>query len=222
MKAKAQAKAKAKAKAPAASPPPAVVVPPIGRPAPDSCKKLSPDVWWRELLSAVSSANEVELATYCFDDNALYDTLRRRLRATTGRLTLNIHIDREMLAGNVPRGQKTKLEELHRCGANIYVCQGIGSPSAPGAYHVKDCVVDRRVYFMGSANFTNQSRKNCERRFRMTGSVVRDVLEDIMDERGRGNLWDGRSNARRLVVLLITGFQVSSEARFGFDCPSEQ
>ena len=34
-----------------------------------------------------------------------------------------------------------------------------------GSYHVKEMVVDRRLLFTGSANFTSKSRNNKERRY---------------------------------------------------------
>ena len=103
-------------------------------------------------------------------------------------MALNVYIDKEMFEGKTPRGQRGKLKALHGLDANIYICRGLGHQ---GAYHVKDCIVDRRIYFTGGANFTNKSERNRERVFRMTGEVVKEVLEDLSDDRRRGVLWDG-------------------------------
>ena len=42
-------------------------------------------------------------------------------------------------------------------GSKVNGKRGLGHQ---GAYHVKDCIVDRRVYFTGSANFTKKSERN--------------------------------------------------------------
>jgi len=93
-----------------------------------------------------------------------------------------------MFEGKTPWGQRSKLSALHKLNAHIYICKGVGYQ---GSYHVKDCIVDRRIYFTGSANFANKSQRNRERLFRMTGEVVKEVLQDLSEDKRLGVLWNG-------------------------------
>jgi phosphatidylserine/phosphatidylglycerophosphate/cardiolipin synthase-like enzyme len=143
--------------------------------------------WWRELVEAVRTAKEVELATYTFDDLDLFRALLAWF--TDGsKFSLRINIDAEALKGTTPAEQRSRLSRLIRNGAMVYECKGSGRL---GAYHVKELIVDRRRMFTGSANFASKSHSNRERAYTMTGANVTLALKDQAEERAEGVLWSG-------------------------------
>ena len=73
-----------------------------------------------------------------------------------------------------------------RWWAESRVNQGLGRF---GAYHVKELVVNRHTLFVGSANFTTNSRSNRERCYRMAGIVVAQAVSDLTTDRIAGCLW---------------------------------
>ena len=110
-----------------------------------------------------------------------FERLRRR------RVTLNLHIDAEMLGGGTPQSQRKRVKDLSDEGATVYVCK----TGRQGSYHCKALVVDRRVLYTGSANFTGKSRRNRETVFRMTGPVVDQMLRQLAEDRRTWKTWDG-------------------------------
>ena len=70
----------------------------------------------------------------------------------------------------------------------MYVCRG--QPPL-GALHMKMLVVNKRIAFVGSANFTQKSLSNAELCMRLRGPVVKDFLAQAFAVKGRGVLWHG-------------------------------
>ena len=139
--------------------------------------------WWRQILAAVEHAKEVELACYMFDDTALFESLLRRLSDETD-FSLTMCLDEEIfIKGETPKLQCSRTARLQEKGATVFLCKGMGRL---GAYHVKELVVDRRMMFTGSSNFTSKSHSNRERCYRMTGTVVSQALSDIAEDKRRG------------------------------------
>ena len=140
----------------------------------------------------LEKATEVELATFQYDNARLHKRLLDRLRGRTA-FALNVYIDREQLAGRVPKMQKSMLRELraaqkHNPGAKVHVCKG---PGRLGAYHCKCLIIDRRYAYTGSMNFTDKSEANEEFPERKTGPIVAQYLERLAAHRAGATLWDG-------------------------------
>ena len=112
----------------------------------------------------------------------------RRLGEGGSTFALEVLVDREAFVTRGARRQRPRLNELRRAGAQVYLCRG--TPPL-GAFHVKAAVLDRRVCFTGSANFTEKSLDNCELTMRIVGPQVTDILETVGAARGRAMLWDG-------------------------------
>ena len=158
---------------------------PVGRPAAESCKRLLGESWWAQLCADLRDARQVELASYCMDEDALFKILERGL---SDNLELNLYIDKEQFSGNVPRKQKATIRRMFNKGARVYVCKGL---HGNGSFHCKILLINRRILYHGGANFTNKSHKNRETTFRATGQVVNEVLADTAVWRSEGVLWDG-------------------------------
>ena len=139
------------------------------------------------MVAAVGSCREVEIATYMFDDAELFEVLLARLRDNSG-FSLRMNIDAETLKGGTPAQQRSQLDRLRKAGAKVYECKGSGRL---GAYHVKELIVNRRLMFTGSANFTTKARQNRERTYRMTGASVTESLKDQAEKRSAGKLSGG-------------------------------
>ena len=182
------AKARAAAKA-LAAPAAAVVVPPVGRPAPLSFQLLAVSVWYAQMLTEVRGAGEIVLASMLFDHTALCAALLARLGQRTA-FTLTVLVDAQAFKQRTALNQRPRLDSLRRAGALVYLCRG----RVPrGIFHIKALVVDRRVGFAGGANFTNKSLQNAELTWRFSGPPVADVLREVEVFRGKGVLWDGRN-----------------------------
>ena len=183
-KAKASVAPKAVA-APAVSVTSSSAVSPVGRPSNESCRRLHGEEWWSRVVEDLRDARDVELASYCMDEDALFRVLERGLSRN---LNLNLYIDREQFAGGVPRKQRAAIRRLYDKGAKVYICKGL---RRNGSFHSKALLINRRVLCMGGANFTNKSHDNRETMFRATGQVVSEVLADAADWRRDAVPWDG-------------------------------
>lgn len=122
-----------------------------------------------------------------YDNAGIHDILLARLRGRRA-LALNVYIDKEQLAGNVPKRQKARVTALRAAGAKVYAC---GGKDKGGAFHCKGVVVDRRFLYAGSANLTDKSLRNQEFCFKITGPAVLKVLEQLSADRARHRLWTG-------------------------------
>ena len=77
------------------------------------------------------------------------------------------------------------LRELRTAGAKVFLAHGQHLPGRMakyrGSFHMKCMVLDSRISFNGSSNFTEASMKNWEMVLRVTGAAVADIC-DILEE----------------------------------------
>ena len=126
---------------------------PVGRQPGLGLEVLPVSTWWTHLLEEVQPARSIVLATYMFDHTALHTRLLACLR---GGAVLTVLVDREAFQRRTAVQQRPRLLELHRAGAQGFICRG--EPPL-GCFHVKALCLDRRVVFTGSANFTHKSSR---------------------------------------------------------------
>ena len=120
-----------------------------------------------------------------FDEPDLYIKLRHKL--VNKKLKLRMYVDRESHQNKKAYFQNSRLSELRRLGAEVFLCEG----KAPdGCWHVKAAVLNRRTSFSGGANFTKSARqKNSELVYKMTGTPVQKALSKLQDARSCYPLW---------------------------------
>lgn len=148
---------------------------------------LDIDVFYNKICADLSTASEVELASYIYDDPSLQKVLLQRLKGRWD-FKLNMYVDAEMFAGTGCRYQRKRLRDLCEAGAKVFLCKG---PGRQGSFHMKALVVDRRYLYSGSPNFTYKSHCNEELCMRITGGEVAKVLEKLSGHRLTCNAWDG-------------------------------
>ena len=127
------------------------------------------------------------MASYMYDEESLHSMFLKRLKGRA-EFKLTVTLDREAFARAIPRSQKRRVKELQEAGATVFLCKGGGGQ---GAFHSKALVLDRRFLFTGGANLTQNSRRNSELNFRITGPAVADVIAELSRQRGRQKQWDG-------------------------------
>ena len=175
--------------APALAPaPPAPAPKPWGAPPSDSCRRLKGEAWWTQMRMDMQKPKELEIGSYCIDEDSLFTALGDFLPDCK----VNLYIDEEQFDDPKKTLQRTKVRKLHKRGAKVYVMKRL---RRWGSYHCKLLIINRRVMYFGSSNFTNKSHDNRESTFRATGTVVEDRLEDATEWRLAGKLWDGKAAA---------------------------
>ena len=138
-------------------------------------------------MEEIGYAREVLIASFLFDHAALQEALLRRLNGR-GEFDLQVLVDRAAFVERTAYRQRPRLDALRRASASVYLCSG--DPPL-GAFHAKVAVLDRRICFTGSANFTQKSLQNFELTLRLVGPQVLEILRDVEAARLRGRLWDG-------------------------------
>ena len=77
------------------------------------------------------------------------------------------------------------LKTLGEAGAHIYVAHGQHSTGRMskyrGSFHIKCMVLDSRIAFHGSCNYTEASTKNWEMVLRVTGAAASDMGAILME-----------------------------------------
>ena len=166
----------------------AAVAAPNGRPSSLSCTLLETSEWYRRCCADLSTASEVEVASYMYDCPDVQKKLLQRLRGKCA-FAVNVYVDKEKFEkGEAPRRSGQRLDELRAAGAKVYMCKG---RAGRGSYHCKAVVIDRRHMYTGNANLTYQSMDNEEFVFRVTGPPVKQVLERLSEHRLKSKLWNG-------------------------------
>ena len=145
---------------------------------------MSAEEWWRQFKADVRECSELELSSYCYDDPSTQRVLEQRLRSKT--MALNVYLDHDMFYSG-RKYMKSRIAYLYKLGASVYICAGSGPK---GSYHCKAAVVNKRVVYAGSANFTFTSHLNEEFLFRMKGPHVGKLLERLAAHRSQGQLYD--------------------------------
>ena len=76
---------------------------------------------------------------------------------------------------------RTRLQQLSEAGAKIFLAHGYHGQGKlskrRGSCHITRRVVDNRIAYSGSANFTEGGTKNLEMMFRHTGPIVDNICQ---------------------------------------------
>ena len=186
---KGKAKAKAKAKVgPMPVPPVPVAVPaPVGAPAALQVEVLDTATWFARIINDVRAADEVIMGSFMFDHLEVTRVLLERLWGQY-QFDATVLVDKAAHASGTCFRQRSRLDELRRAHAEVYLCRG-----APllGAFHMKAVVVDRRYADIGSSNLTMKSLSNYEFQVRVVGPPVHQIIQHLLVARGRGERWLG-------------------------------
>lgn len=161
---------------------------PVGRPANKDVDSYINDNSWRpRALAEVQAASQVVVASFVMDDPQLTTALCRRLNGRAP-FSCSILVDAEYFDKLSAPHQRPRLVELKRAGARVFLCQGndgrpeFGPNGRPGCYHPKALLIDQRVCYTGSGNFTKASKVNEEWMFRMVGPPVQ-AMSDAIQQR---------------------------------------
>ena len=168
----------------------AKVKPPRGAAPRESWDLLGNDEWWREVLSTLQTAAEIEISTYLFDEPSLHALLVKRLTDARDTVAVRLHLDgKTLLNDDKFYYQRSRVKKLHELGATVYLCSG---RKPKGVFHKKAVIADRRWMFSGGANLTRSARHaNSEFVFKLTGQGVMDALASLERERLTARLWNG-------------------------------
>lgn len=157
----------------------------VGRPLETSVKVFGSADWREEAVSDIRRAQCVVIGSYLFDAEDIQKALLAELRRRGKDFRCAVIVDEGMHNSGGCRRQKPMLKTLKEAGARIFLARGQhggGRMSKyPGSFHVKCMVLDSRIAFVGSSNFTEASMKNWEMVLRVTGSAVTD-MGDILKE----------------------------------------
>ena len=73
------------------------------------------------------------------------------------------------------------LKELREAGAQVFSAQGEQGKGKfskyGGSCHIRLCLLDNRIAYTGTPNFTDAAAKNLEMMFRITGPPVADICQ---------------------------------------------
>ena len=132
------------------------------------------DSWRQRALQDMAGGSRVVIAAFLYDDPDIQSTLLSRLRK--GGFELDITVDKEAFHERTARRQKPKLEALAAAGGRVFLGKGDGPD---GRLHMKVMIIDSRIVYWGTANFTFKSRTNKELMQRLQGPPVQDVVEAV-------------------------------------------
>jgi phosphatidylserine/phosphatidylglycerophosphate/cardiolipin synthase-like enzyme len=151
-----------------------------------SCKVYGPEDqgWRKQCVEEVKSASQVVLVSYMYDAKDIHRALLAELRRRGKKFQCIIVVDRGIHdTGSGCKDERKMVKELREAGAQIYLAHGShgqGKLSKHcGSCHIKCCLVDNRVAYSGSANFTEAATKNLEMVFRITGPPVAHICQIV-------------------------------------------
>lgn len=150
----------------------------VGRPLKDSARVYGDGEWVQQALLETKSAKRIVLFSYMYDHDAFHKVLLRSCKTSS----VVVVVDKEQLVKNACRGEKTKLKALHAASARVLTMSGrsteakYGKKGHPGSLHVKCLLLDNKIAWFGSANFTNAQDFNYEMMSRLTGKPVDDIV----------------------------------------------
>lgn len=148
---------------------------------------------WREVAVAeIRKAQCVILGSYMFDADDIQKALLAELRRKGKDFRCAVIVDEDMhmksggkISSDGCAQQKAMLKTLKEAGCHVYLAHGgYGSGRMSkyrGSFHIKSMVLDARIAFIGSANYTEASIKNWEIVLRVTGPAAAD-MNDILKE----------------------------------------
>lgn len=140
----------------------------------------------RAVLDELSTARNVIIATYVYDDVKLHQELLRRL--ASGSFSAELRVAASQVSTTNSRYMKASLKQLLRAGAVVRLCRVHKNGRFFGSFHHKVMVIDERLAFVGSANFTCASRSNGETVLCVSGPCVLDILSNIKKGRSDSEL----------------------------------
>ena len=129
------------------------------------------DQWLARLLARLPGSSAAHASSMMIDDPAFCEGLASQLRAGSGFSCTSV-VDEQIYDQTPPsgcRGQKARLSELKRLGAEVFLAKGFrdaasGSRGFLGTMHVEIVVVEYPVVapvgWMGGANITKSSRES--------------------------------------------------------------
>jgi len=150
-------------------------------------------------VEEVRGATSVDAATYLYDHPDLQAVFLKRLRGR-GEFSLDMTVDRQEYTRGKMRYMGPRLRELVKAGATIRLASGIkheavfgrGGRGLVGHCHLKAVVLDKRVAYFGSANFTKSMETNSEIMTRVVGGQVKKVWETVAACRKGSTLAEAR------------------------------
>jgi len=134
----------------------------------------------------METASTVEIASMIMDEPTLCNALVGFLIGP-GPFTCRVVVDKSCFAQKISRGQRPRLLELQRAGAQVRLASGhsgtdvYGPHARGGVMHVKAVVLDAAVAYTGSANFTKASLTNRELVLRLEGAGVAAILDVVAE-----------------------------------------
>lgn len=137
--------------------------------------------WVQNAAREIAKARSVVVASYMIDSTQLSQALKTQ-KAKPGS-TCQIIVDRGEHENKTCRGQAPVLNELSAAGAEIYLCYGRHGTAKRGSMHAKCLVIDRRVAWWGSSNYTKNSNNSWELVTRGTGAPVQKILDYLLSLR---------------------------------------
>ena len=130
-------------------------------------------------------ASKVDIASFLFDDPSITQALLHGL-GSTPKMAVRVVVDRSAYKQQTCSNEQAQLTKLKRAKAMVYTAQGasgvplFGPRAKPGKMHLKGMVIDNRICYIGSANFTKASRINHETMFRIVGPEVVDIYRKML------------------------------------------
>ena len=154
---------------------------PQGRPLNLSVKVYGPgdDSWRATAIAEIKKSKIVVLVTYMYDAQDFQKALLAMLNRKEKDFQCILIVDRGVHAAGNCKEEKGMVKKLRLAGAKTFLAHGShgkGKQSKHcGSCHIKCCLIDNRVAYTGSANFTDAAPKNLEMMYRHTGQPADDI-----------------------------------------------
>ena len=157
----------------------------MGRPLQTSVKVFPSAEWRKEAVADIRNAQSVVIGSYMFDAEDIQKALLAELRRRGKEFRCAVIVDEDMHSESGCKRQKPMLKTLGEAGAHIYKAHGQHSTGRMskyrGSFHIKCMVLDSRIAFHGSCNYTEASTKNWEMVLRVTGAAASDMGAILME-----------------------------------------
>ena len=118
-------------------------------------------------MAEMESATHIALMSYVYDAPDVQALLVKKLRRSE--LKLQLFVDCEQFDSRTLARQRPRMKELQNNGAEIYTGRGLNHW---GALHAKALIIDHRVAYAGSENWTFKAPNNFGLVFRFVGPPV--------------------------------------------------
>ncbi len=182
-------KAKAQAKPPAQPQPQAKAKAAAASQFCNKVEVLDENSWRDRLVKDIKESTEVQMAVMILDDPALCSVLKVCLRSVPD-FKCSIVVDKKQYLDKVSKYQRPRLKELQTKGAKIKLASGHRSGKYQGLMHRKIAVLDGKVAFTGSCNFTFAAGTHREDCLRLEGPCVAQLQSHVLEAQKSGHLLD--------------------------------